>query len=181
MPFFPPGSGGGGGLGSPLVSTVLGAPASSIAVSGIPTTGFRNLLMIYGKAQGSLAAVSVGISIQFNGDSTIGHYGQGLSPGGSAVGFGSPGFQILIPATASGITLCGGGYMYLMNYADAANQVTAMGASGGRIGNAGTSADFLNPGIWNGIFVNGPVTSIALVAASGNILAGAYLEVFGIA
>jgi hypothetical protein len=184
--FFPTGGGGGGGggLGLPLVSAVLGAPAPSISVAGIPTSSggqsLRNLLCIYGKAEGSNAAVSVGLTLTVNGDSTIGHYGQSPGPGGFAGGFGNPGFSLIIPAANTAEP--GGGYFWIHNYTDASFFPTFTGVCGGRIGLAGTAADFMNPNVWNGVpQFTGPVSSMALTALSGNLLAGMYFEVFGVA
>lgn len=182
--FFPVQGGGGGGLASPLVSAVLGAPAASISVAGIPTTfqgvSFRNLLVIFGKAMTTNAVSTQQTSIQVNGDSTIGHYGQGTGPGGLSPGFGSAGFQVNLPGTS--INQPGGGWFYIFDYADSAQFPSFTGQTVLRTGLAGTAADFQNPNTWNGqVQFVGPITSIAIVPAAGNLQTGTYLEVFGIA
>lgn len=181
MPYVPSSSRGtSGGAASVLVSSTLASPAANITCSGIPTT-VTNLLVVGAGLLSTVAANTDTGTIIFNGDNTAAHYGSG--PSGTSL---TSGFQNAIrwQMPGSSINSPGGFILFITNYqatVSGTQQVAWMILTTGRVGLAGTAADF-NQGASNGMWQGGAaVNTIQLGVATGpNYQAGGSLTVYGL-
>lgn len=178
-----PGSsrGASGGGASALVSTTLAVAAPTITCSGIPATQ-TNLLVVGAGLLSTVAANTDTCVIVFNSDTTAAHYGTGPS-GTSITGGFNNGIKWQMPG--SSINSPGGFIMFITCYqatVSGTQQVAFTILTTGRVGLAGTSADF-SQGSSNGMWTGGAaVNSISLSVATGpNYQAGGSLVVYGLA
>jgi hypothetical protein len=151
---------------------------ASVTFSNIPQT-YDHLALIL-TVVGDQAGATAGI-VRANGDTTA-NYNQanivsGNPPtGGSTTGTTSPD-EFTLPAT--GATLDEAGIMFFGNYARIGRTKSAVSLVGGQdLATAGGSAVRVKSWNWNNATTG--ITSLTLLAAAGNIVAGSVFSLYGI-
>jgi hypothetical protein len=154
--------------------TVGGAGASSVTFSGIPQTGYTDLVV---KSSARATNTSVGIVLSFNGSTasrtTIGLFGDGTSSvsysGSSPLG----GLENPSGATASTFS---NSELYIPNYTSANNKSSSMDAV--TENNATAANQFMNANLWSN---TAAITSITLTPEAGSFTQYSTFYLYGVA
>ena len=156
--------------------TVGAAGASSVTFSGIPQTGYTDLVLKI-SARGDAGAISRSLGLTFNGSST-GYSNRFLQGDGSSASSGN-GTSIYLgectAATATANTF-GNQEVYIPNYTSSSNKSLSVDAVAET--NATTQYMSLVADLWAN---SAAITSMTIVIATGNFVQGSTFYLYGVA
>jgi hypothetical protein len=171
------------GVNRPLSDSLLAAPAASVVFSSIDQN-FRHLRLVV-QARGDTAATNVGLLLRFNGDTGANYDRQFFQASGSSSAssesIAGTSIEIaagLLPANTAPASSFGQVIVDIAYYAGANHKtVTVQGAT--KVNT--TTGNFVNSytaGWWRS---TAAITSVTLLTASGNLVAGTVTTLYGLA
>jgi len=156
--------------------TVGAAGASSVTFSGIPQTGYTDLVVKY-SARATPASNGVEISVSFNGVTTnrssIVLYGTGS---GASSYSPTPVISGIIAASADTSNVFSNGEIYIPNYTSSNNKSLSIDSVNEN--NATASWQYLTAGLWSN---TAAITSVVLASTSGNFVQYSTFYLYGVA
>ena len=157
--------------------TVGAAGASSVEFSGIPQTGYTDLVVKV-SARGTDSSVYAGIYVSFNGTAynSTGRFIEGDGSSASSATFSNGAISFIAGATATSNTF-GSTELYIPNYTGSTNK--SYSSDGVGENNATLALAQLNAGLWSN---TAAITSITLDAyLSNTFVQGSTFYLYGVA
>jgi hypothetical protein len=157
--------------------TVGAAGASSVEFSGIPQTGYTDLVVKV-SARGTESSVYAGIYVSFNGTAynSTGRFIEGDGSSASSGTFSNGAISFIAGATATSNTF-GSTELYIPNYTGSTNK--SYSSDGVGENNATLALAQLNAGLWSN---TAAITSITLDAyLSNTFVQGSTFYLYGVA
>lgn len=167
------------GVGA-LYDTTLGAAAASIDVTGIVASYAHLRVLVY--ARGDTAALSTGILLRINNDSTASYqtqqvYGGATTPS-AAEGLAQTSISLgSMPAATAPANWFGASEIVIPHYAGSTNQKAVEASTGYRVGTGtGQGISMRSSGWWSS---GGAINRLTLLPAAGNFAAGTRVTIYG--
>jgi hypothetical protein len=158
--------------------TVGAAGASSVTFSGIPQTGYTDLVVKW-SARGDAGSISRSVGLTFNG-STTSYSSQYLQGDGSAASAGTGGSTNIYAGECTAFNATASTFanqeLYIPNYASSNNKSVSVDSVSET--NATTIYSSLTAGLWSN---SSAITSIGLAPQTGNFIQGSTFYLYGVA
>jgi hypothetical protein len=159
--------------------TVGAAGASSVTFSGIPQTGYTDLV-IKASVRSDKASTFADLTVKFNGSASSYTnrliYGEATSAGSYLNNYANQGYITTMNAASSTSSTFTSTEIYIPNYTSANNK--SFSDDGVTENNATSSYAILNAGLWSN---TAAITSIELLTPSGNFVANTTFYLYGVA
>lgn len=164
-----------------VADSTLAAAATSIDFPSLPTTYAHMLVLLHGR--GDTAAVSVGVRMRLNNDSSAIYYSQGVSAHGTLMAasesLAATSMSVGdLPAATASAGLGGSCAIWIPGYATVAGAL-AKGVHSSNSAPTGTTTGTVFVEEWACTWASGAIVNrVTLLAAAGNFVIGTHASVY---
>jgi hypothetical protein len=168
------------GVGA-IYNTVLGAPAASVDITGIPAS-YAHLTLEF-QARGDTVALSTNVLLRFNNDTAANYdheWFQGSGSGGTVTTAENLAqtsiFLGSVPAASAAADIFSGGHVEIPSYAGAIGQKSLTAQNGAKVGTStGNLTNYLVSGYWRSTVA---VSRITVFPSAGSFIAGSRFTLY---